>query len=360
MLRSSNGVELSVGVFSVAVRFSSLSSPGRPIMQYLSALYGPTSASAVGVHVALTRTVPSSQLPPMVPPVSKPRHRIEAVEDDQSRIQRLRRPIAAFASLRGYNFVPREDDNDDGNIDPLRSFHTDDDNNDNNEGQSDTTPLEPPISTVHRRILNFVGDPATADTTHFPTRSDLQISPSYPLHVDLGGEGRFTAHGTTCGFASSINVNARRTNSQLRGRAIPNLIRVADWALKPPIPLGDGMVDYVTVQSAPLTEHNVDEMCRVLRPDGCVGLWIDLEAPAHDGTTSSEQDNCGSDGGKITNLDMAYCLAERLGSTLEYSRSSVRGKKVHTYGDHSSHGECRDEFNGRYPFPKLCIWRNQK
>lgn len=260
--------------------------------------------------------------------------------------QRRRRRPAAFAFLRGRPDLSQNKDegNDDKDENPTYPFL--------DSSYGDNTPtLHPPLSTIHRRILSLVGDPVTrpTDSTNFPTRTDIQISSTYPLHVDLGGEGRFTTHGVTAGFGNALNINARWTNSQLIGVPIPNLIPVVGWKHNPPIPLADGVVDYVTMQSAPLTEHNVNEICRVLAKGGCVGLWIDLDTPVVTGGSRSTA--------SCTNLDMVHCLAERLKSEVTYCCSGAdddsKGGQC-LYGDCDEDG-CWDEFEGRYPFAKCCI-----
>ncbi len=42
-----------------------------------------------------------------------------------------------------------------------------------------------------------------------------------------------------------------------------------------PYPFADGFADYITMQGAPLNQHNLDEIVRMLRKGGKVGLWID-------------------------------------------------------------------------------------
>jgi hypothetical protein len=47
------------------------------------------------------------------------------------------------------------------------------------------------------------------------------------------------------------------------------------WNPPPQYPFKDGFADYITMQGAPLTDKNIDEMARCLRPGGLIELWID-------------------------------------------------------------------------------------
>lgn len=184
----------------------------------------------------------------------------------------------------------------------------------------DRQKMNPPLASVYANIIKKVGKLSTRDPSLFATRQDMGIDDSYPLHIDLGGEGHFRAYGITSGFVNAINVNARENDSQ-RHKPIPMLVHVIEWIKDPPIPLADGTVNYITMQGAPLTEKNLSEIERVLAPGGRVGLWIALEVPVTpDGKTNQEQ-------------------AERLASLLE---SKVQYN-------------CTDEFGGEYSFAKICI-----
>jgi len=321
-----------------------------------AAFYGPAIAAIITPSLGAPALLRAQIL-------TSPFHRrIMAANNDQQRIRRRRRPVAFLRGSGSSESFSQHQDDPIENDDAFNPFlHTAE-----SESGGNGHALDPPLSSVHQRIVRIVGDPATTDPSRFPTRDDMQIPSTYPLHVDLGGEGYFTSHGVTCGFRNAINVNARRTNSQMLlrgsstgtgGRPIPLLVRVVDWKYDPPIPLADGVVDYVTMQSAPLTGRNVDEICRILAPGGCVGLWIDLDGPVDD--AKGGVDNNGGGATKCTNLDMAHRLAERLDSTLEYCRSSTTNKENHEKGRRNHIWECTDEFDGRYPFPKLCIFNGR-
>jgi hypothetical protein len=196
----------------------------------------------------------------------------------------------------------------------------------------------PSVAQVCNRVTQKVGIPATIDPARFVSREDLGIGPDYRLHLDIGGEGPFTAYNTTCGFDDALNVNAQTHNSQLR-TPIPMLVRLHPWSTNPPYPFQDGTVNYVTMQGAPLTAHNVREIARVLAPGGSVGLWIALrQRPEH--------------GLPQTNLDRAVELATLLRSKV---RISCAGSDDLPPG-YTCDGGCVDEFKREYAFPlKVCI-----
>ena len=81
------------------------------------------------------------------------------------------------------------------------------------------------------------------------------------VHVDIGGEGR---------YPGAINVNPAMVTSTTGepGRPIPNLV----LGRAEQLPFETGVVDYVTVESAPLRAGAADEIARVLAPGGTVRL----------------------------------------------------------------------------------------
>ncbi len=103
------------------------------------------------------------------------------------------------------------------------------------------------------------------------SRSDLKLG-KQNIHLDLGGEGYHEADGVVSGFRTAINLNAQDYDSQYKNLKIPHLILV-DYSK--PYPFADGFADYITMQGAPLNQHNLDEIVRMLRKGGKVGLWID-------------------------------------------------------------------------------------
>jgi hypothetical protein len=105
------------------------------------------------------------------------------------------------------------------------------------------------------------------------SRRDLNLQ-NQNIHLDLGGEGYHEKDGIVSGFRTAINLNAQENDSQYKELKIPHLILV-DYSK--PYPFADGFADYITMQGAPLNQHNVDEIVRMLRKGGKVGLWIDQE-----------------------------------------------------------------------------------
>jgi hypothetical protein len=52
---------------------------------------------------------------------------------------------------------------------------------------------------------------------------------------------------------------------------------MASWSQA--YPFKDGFADYITMQNAPLFDHNVDEIARVInKSSGEIALWIDVAA----------------------------------------------------------------------------------
>jgi len=138
---------------------------------------------------------------------------------------------------------------------------------------------DPPISldTIVGKITNVVGFPATTDHARFPTRAALGIPNSVRIHLDIGGEGFHEFDGVESGFLDAININAQQTDSQDPTKRIPYLVFVNSWQTSPPYPVGDGFADRITLQGAPLEQYAVQEMVRVLRRGGEIGLWIDSD-----------------------------------------------------------------------------------
>ena len=120
-------------------------------------------------------------------------------------------------------------------------------------------------------ILKRVGWPAS----RIVTRKDAQFSDSDYLHLDIGGEGYHEAGGVVSGFNSAINLNVQEHDSQPPYANIPHLVKLRDWNAD--YPFQDGFADYMTMQGAPLTDHNVTEFVRCARPGGEIGLWIDQD-----------------------------------------------------------------------------------
>jgi hypothetical protein len=123
-------------------------------------------------------------------------------------------------------------------------------------------------------IRKHVGVPAAADKK--VSRADLKLADSRFIHLDIGGEGENSYSGITSGFRSAICVNAAKVQSAPPHDAIPNLILINSWGSDPSYPFADGFADYITMQNAPLTPKNVEEIARCLRPGGKVDLWVSL------------------------------------------------------------------------------------
>ena len=168
-------------------------------------------------------------------------------------------------------------------------------------------------------IVQKVGDPATRDPNQFASRADMGIDDDFLLHVDVGGEGYHVCYGVTSGFTNALNLNAQTYDSQRHNVPIPLLIHVESWTSAPPYPFTDGTVDYFTMQGAPLTKHNVNEMARCLRRGGKIGLWI------NHGDFEQELNS----------------LASKLNTTPVWSDSPGSA--------------CIDEFDGKFPSPKVCL-----
>lgn len=84
--------------------------------------------------------------------------------------------------------------------------------------------------------------------------------------LDVWGEGRINDNGFITGFRDAYNINKgsqKISNGPDRGKDIPNLLSVDDYD-NPVFPIKDGMVHYITLMGAPLTEGTAQEMYRVL------------------------------------------------------------------------------------------------
>ncbi|MGL5742024.1 MAG: hypothetical protein ACRCXC_05485 [Legionella sp.] len=128
-------------------------------------------------------------------------------------------------------------------------------------------------SELVKNIRQLTGVPAA---THAKvSRSDLKIDHTHWIHLDIGGEGLNEHMGYISGFETSINLNATTEQSNQYGIPIPNLVQIQSWFTNQSYPFKDGFADYITMQNAPLTSKNIEEISRCLRPGGIVELWID-------------------------------------------------------------------------------------
>lgn len=108
------------------------------------------------------------------------------------------------------------------------------------------------------------------------SRFQAYIREPYYIIVDIGGEGYHKTDFITSGFRNNtINLNVQRNDSQL-GTKIPSLVRLNNWY--DTYPIADKFADYIVIQNAPLTQHNANEIVRMLRSGGKVGLWIDKDS----------------------------------------------------------------------------------
>lgn len=109
------------------------------------------------------------------------------------------------------------------------------------------------------------------------SRADGNFNDSDYLHLDIGGEGYHDIDSILSGFNSAINVNAQENDSQAPKATIPHLVKLKAWSDTVPFPFVQGFADYMTMQGAPLTDHNVSEFTRCARSGGEIGLWIDRD-----------------------------------------------------------------------------------
>ena len=135
----------------------------------------------------------------------------------------------------------------------------------------------PTVAEVAAKVRKEVGSPAQPGRQ--VGRSDIGIDGNYPIHLDVGGEGPIDLNGIETGFQAAININDTRTCTvcTVKDQPIPNLVLVQSWSTNPGYPFKDDFADYITIMNAPLTNKGVEEMARVVRPDGKIGLWIDQE-----------------------------------------------------------------------------------
>lgn len=154
---------------------------------------------------------------------------------------------------------------------------------------------------IVQNIRTFVGVPAVPFMQ--VSRVDLNLPNDYFVHIDVGGEGYNEHMGYFSGFNTSINLNQMNYQSNQHNIPIPNLVKINRWGSHTTYPFADQFADYITMQNAPLTPKNIEEITRCLRPGGIVDLWID---------------DCSKDGIEL--------LAKNLNSKAEY--------------------KCADEFNG--------------
>ena len=144
-----------------------------------------------------------------------------------------------------------------------------------------TTKPPSPESIVAAIYHNFnLIPPAALPAGRKPTRQELGIEEGVRIHIDVGGEGRTHSHGMKTGFNDSINLQAAdgpvgdgTKQTQPPKGPIPRLVRMAKWEQN--YPFADNFADYITMQNAPLHPNNVNEMARVLKPNGEISLWID-------------------------------------------------------------------------------------
>lgn len=124
-------------------------------------------------------------------------------------------------------------------------------------------------------IVPRICELVAADPMAKVSRADLNLPDNYRVHVDVGGEGLNEHMGYISGFPDSINLNTLQHQSNHYGIPVPNLVRLKSWSGKVTYPFADGSIDYITMQNAPLTDNNVSEIARCLRPGGVVDLWVD-------------------------------------------------------------------------------------
>lgn len=151
--------------------------------------------------------------------------------------------------------------------------------------QQQDAPQKPPkLEEIVQRIRSKVGEPARKGAR--VSRADVGIPDDYPVHLDIGGEGRLEVSGLVTGFNDSLNVNAPLNPSSPRppkvtvggpkdGQPIPNLIELQPWSGNPEYPFADNFADRISMIGSPLMDKNVDEMARVIRKGGSINLWID-------------------------------------------------------------------------------------
>jgi hypothetical protein len=147
--------------------------------------------------------------------------------------------------------------------------------------QAQKQPSKPPKKSTQEIVDNIVakvGIPATNDPNRFVGRSDINIDSSYYIHLDVGGEGHHTVGSVESGFDGAINLNTKGKDSQPPYGDIPLLVLLTGglyWNPPPQYPFKERFADRITMQGTPLTDKNINEMTRCLRPGGLIELWID-------------------------------------------------------------------------------------
>lgn len=114
------------------------------------------------------------------------------------------------------------------------------------------------------------------DPKNFYKQKDFDRIKCKYVHIDLGGEGRFTYGNMVSGFKNALNINKQRYNSQFKDLQIPFLIPVIDWEDNFVIPFEDGTVDRITAQGIePFTEKERDEIARTIKKvsGSSVDVW---------------------------------------------------------------------------------------
>ncbi len=126
-------------------------------------------------------------------------------------------------------------------------------------------------------VKSLAGDPALPgkrvsrlDVRNFyankPDHPGSKISwLNYDFTLDLGGEGKFSLYGINSGDCRAVNVNVQSQNSQ-NSELIPSLVRIQSW--DDGYPFANEFAKTIMMQGAPLTDKNITEISRILRPGG--------------------------------------------------------------------------------------------
>jgi len=134
-------------------------------------------------------------------------------------------------------------------------------------------PQPPPsLVTVVSRIREKVGFPARPGAQ--ASRRDLQIDENYPIVLDVGGEGPLASSGFVTGFPDVININDKDKATNHPYGPIPLLVKVEDWAGNPGYPFVENFADRMVMIGCPMTEKNISEFARVIKPRGTIDLWV--------------------------------------------------------------------------------------
>ncbi|TNF27631.1 MAG: hypothetical protein EP319_11075 [Deltaproteobacteria bacterium] len=93
-----------------------------------------------------------------------------------------------------------------------------------------------------------------------------RLERNLPVHIDVGGEGR---------YEDALNINPGKYTSTTgeAGRLIPNWV----YGRSDELPLPDGSVHKLTVESAPLNDLAISEILRVMRPRSQIELYHPTE-----------------------------------------------------------------------------------